>query len=66
MKCRLPEISQQHPEQTALLKDDFPDFNNLDTEKCVTAVGKHLLDVEHGVRVLEEQIEKGRHVIKSN
>jgi len=54
----LPEINLDIPESAALLKDNMPDFSSQDTDKYVTFVGKSLLDMEQGVRMVEQNIEK--------
>uniref|UniRef100_A0A1B6E4N2 Peptidase M3A/M3B catalytic domain-containing protein n=1 Tax=Clastoptera arizonana TaxID=38151 RepID=A0A1B6E4N2_9HEMI len=54
----LPEINNEVTEQADLLKNGLPDFKNLETENCLVTVGQHLLNLEHGVRVIEENIEK--------
>uniref|UniRef100_A0A1B6FE92 oligopeptidase A n=1 Tax=Cuerna arida TaxID=1464854 RepID=A0A1B6FE92_9HEMI len=54
----LPEINPNIPDNIALMKDNMPDFKSLTTEKCVTTMGKHLLDFEQGVRVIEQAVEK--------
>lgn len=42
------------------MKDNLPDFSNLTTDKCVSTLGKVLLDFEHGVRMTEQAVEKGK------
>lgn len=54
----LPEISPNLHEQSSLLKNDLPDFASFTTEKCVTTLGKHLLNSERGVQALEEKLLK--------
>ncbi|XP_054285847.1 oligopeptidase A [Macrosteles quadrilineatus] len=53
----LPEINLDIPESAALMKDNMPDFSSDETEKYVTIVGKSLLDVEHGIRMVEQNVE---------
>lgn len=56
----MPEVNPNLPENSQLLKDGIPDFANLTTEVCVSTIGKHLLDFEQGIRVIEQQVEKGK------
>lgn len=50
---RLPEISNNIPEQNPLLKDGVPDFSEINSKKCVERLGKSLLDFEHEVFRIE-------------
>uniref|UniRef100_A0A023EZR5 Putative oligopeptidase n=1 Tax=Triatoma infestans TaxID=30076 RepID=A0A023EZR5_TRIIF len=52
----LPEVSPEQLDQNPLYKGGFPDIKNITQEKCVTTLGKYLLDFEHGVRQVENEI----------
>ncbi|XP_073999508.1 oligopeptidase A [Rhodnius prolixus] len=52
----LPETGPEQLEQNPLYKNGLPDIENITQEKCVTTLGKYLLDFEHGVRLVENDI----------
>ncbi|XP_039284779.1 probable cytosolic oligopeptidase A [Nilaparvata lugens] len=53
----LPELEPNLPEQNPLFKDGYPNFEDIETEKVVTTLGKHLLDFEHQTHVITKQLE---------
>ncbi|RZF33474.1 hypothetical protein LSTR_LSTR010130 [Laodelphax striatellus] len=53
----LPELEPNLPEQNPLLKDGFPNFKDIETEKIVTTLGKYLLDFEHQTQVISKQLD---------
>ena len=57
--CRLPEIGDDMPEKNPLLKEEtkLPEFNKFTIEKCIAAIGRQAVEMEQGVRNLEEKIE---------
>ena len=56
---RVPEIGEDLPEKNPLLRDDgLPEFNSITIEKCIGAIGQQAIDVEKGVKNLEDSLQK--------
>ncbi|XP_068903131.1 uncharacterized protein [Tenebrio molitor] len=54
----VPEFGEDLPEKNPLLQNDgLPEFNNITIENCMAAIAKQTLDLEAGVKEIENSLQ---------